>query len=623
MKNNILLVEINRVNELIGNKKILNEQWVYKIVTGVLRFVDDASKRGWKVGASVENEIAALSKAASDEEAIKILAKISNSSKEFQDIILPEVMKSLSKEVKDEILNITNLAKKELDSGKSIDDVNSLVDKQMSKIKSDFEGVNDILKKQIKDELSTYKPNTKPTPEPIPDSNLKEKMTKAFNQFDDVAPGVLSVKDKLLLTDSLWFRGFRAKMNAAANQFFKKEDASIKRITELMKTASERIDRAEYNNQTLFKAIDSEIENLRKNEDFVKEQALSIINSELSKKIGWDKARIITDKLKNAQSLDKAYPEWLDSWWNESYIANMRKFPRFGKNIPSLEGKKNWGAWISSFLERSGMFLTLGNPRKLGEITQEFIRAYGKNWGYGIIYYWAWMQGIKRTVFPAIKAFIDWNYYSFSQEYPDKPYGKEFIQVYGHFIKERIIDTFFAYDKEFDKQSGLTKYEKSVGKSIIKNILPWELLWDDVLNFADWHTEGGLRQAWDRYYDAASEKAKSTEAYKKAVEASRVADSIKNVANRKIDSINQTLVKIDSTLKEYKPTTDTNEIKNLLKDWMNANGWKNSVGDYDFEYMKNMGDNKWSYESSEENDDGTPKMYYFLFDPIKKTFKGL
>ena len=70
-------------------------------------------------------------------------------------------------------------------------------------------------------------------------------------------------------------------------------------------------------------------------------------------------------------------------------------------------------------------------------------------------------------------------------------------------------------------------------------------------------------------------------------------------------------------------TTDTNEIKNLLKDWMNANGWKDTVGDYDFEYMKNMGDNKWSYESSEENDDGTPKMYYFLFDPIKKTFKRL
>jgi len=85
---------------LITGKKIISEQWVSKVVSGVIRFVDDASKKGWKVGASIENEIAALSKATSDEEAVKILAKISNSSKEFQDIILPEVMKSLSKKLK-------------------------------------------------------------------------------------------------------------------------------------------------------------------------------------------------------------------------------------------------------------------------------------------------------------------------------------------------------------------------------------------------------------------------------------------------------------------------------------------------------------------------------------------
>jgi predicted DNA-binding ArsR family transcriptional regulator len=65
------------------------------------------------------------------------------------------------------------------------------------------------------------------------------------------------------------------------------------------------------------------------------------------------------------------------------------------------------------------------------------------------------------------------------------------------------------------------------------------------------------------------------------------------------------------------------QIKELLKDWMNANGWENSIGDNDFEYMKNMGENKWSYESDEKNNDGTYKIYYFLFDPTKMTFKEL
>jgi hypothetical protein len=71
------------------------------------------------------------------------------------------------------------------------------------------------------------------------------------------------------------------------------------------------------------------------------------------------------------------------------------------------------------------------------------------------------------------------------------------------------------------------------------------------------------------------------------------------------------------------PVTSDDQIKNLLKDWMNANGWENTVIDKDLGYMKNMGANKWSYESDEENNDGTYKMYYFLFDPIKMTFKEL
>lgn len=99
----------------------------------------------------------------------------------------------------------------------------------------------------------------------------------------------------------------------------------------------------------------------------------------------------------------------------------------------------------------------------------------------------------------------------------------------------------------------------------------------------------------------------------------------------KIDPNNQ--VELDALTKKFEEeknkvvdkgtTLIDDQIKNLLKDWMNANGWENSVIDEDLGYMKNMGENKWSYESNEKNDDGTYKIYYFLFDPIKMTFKEL
>jgi hypothetical protein len=564
MKNNILLVEINRVNELIGNKKILNEQWVSKIVTGVLRFVDDASKKGWKVGASVENEIAALSKAASDEEAIKILAKISNSSKEFQDIILPEVMKSLSKEVKDEILNITNLAKKELDSGKSIDDVNSLVDKQMSKIKSDFEGVNDILKKQIKDELSTYKPNVKPKPEPSnTDLTIRDAMEKAFSQWDSIAPGKLTLKDKTLLTDSFWFRGMRAQINRAFNNFFKKQDESLKRIVELSKQANEDILNAQ-KRKTLYKTIDQEIENLRKNEDFVKENALEIFNVELAKKIGYGKANEITNTLKNSQSLSDDYPSYFQYLMDETYIGKMRKLPVYPKGH-AREGKVDWSRAISNTLERTAMFLTSGNPRKISEIYNEFIATYGKKWWKGAIYYYAWMWGIKRTIFPVIFGLLDELYYGWNRETGSEDYGN-FLQTWGHFIKERIKDTLVAYDKTFDKVSGMNKYEIDTKNTILKIINPWELLWDDIFKYADWHNEGGARNAWERFYSNSRDRFEKSEVVKALIKQQQELDSLSKERGKKIDSLMDKIKILDSALGTLESPNKQNS-DDTIKPW--------------------------------------------------------
>lgn len=64
-------------------------------------------------------------------------------------------------------------------------------------------------------------------------------------------------------------------------------------------------------------------------------------------------------------------------------------------------------------------------------------------------------------------------------------------------------------------------------------------------------------------------------------------------------------------------TLSEDEIRTILKDWMNKNGWNNQIGNLDFPYMKNLGNNRWEYE----DEDG--KKYTFEFNSTNKTFKEL
>lgn len=75
-------------------------------------------------------------------------------------------------------------------------------------------------------------------------------------------------------------------------------------------------------------------------------------------------------------------------------------------------------------------------------------------------------------------------------------------------------------------------------------------------------------------------------------------------------------------------TLSDEEIRELLGEWMmtKEGGWKpGSINDEDKteKFMKNEGNNKWSYISPETNPDGSPKVYYFQFDPLRRTFKHL
>ena len=221
----------------------------------------------------------------------------------------------------------------------------------------------------------------------------------------------------------------------------------------------------------------------------------------------------------------------------------MRNLPRYPKGH-SKEGKIDWGQAISNTIHRTAMTLTLGNPRKLGEIFNEFIYAFGKNWPKGVGYYYLWMWGIKRTVFPIVLGLADEIYYGWTRESGSKDLGA-FFKNWGNFIKERIKDTFVQYDKTFDEASKMDKYELNWWKSIRETLNPFEFLWDDIVNIADWHDEGGARKAWERFYENMQQRAEANQRYLEA-RAQQIRDSAQNAAI--IDSMENVISNLNDTI---------------------------------------------------------------------------
>lgn len=604
MKKNNLLSEINRISELMGSRTLLTEQPIPKLIEIITRFADDAAKKGWKIGSVVQSELDALSRVVDDEDALKLIAQIANKSPEFASEIIPVIMKTLNQGVKDEILRITNLAKAELDAGKSIDDVNKIIDTEAKSIRSEFEGVKEIIKKQIKDEVKVYTPKPSPKPSPVEDLNLRQKFEKVFEEWENILPGKLTTKDKLLMTDDLWFRGLRARTNQLFNSAFKTEEQSIRRIAELSQQAFKEMDNAEVR-KTLFKTIDIELENLRKNENFTKQKAFEILGAELQKKVkNYAKANELITALEKNQSLH-GYQSYWRHLLDETYVGRIFSMPKYKEGVNA--GKINWGASIGNLVHRTMMTLTTGNPRKYNEVLEEFVFAYGKSALKGFGIYLLWLHGVKRIVFPVIFGLVDTAYYGWKNE-TGKDDFDGFWDTYGFFIKERIKDTFLIYDKSFEQNVKMDKYELSVWKTILSTINPFSWFWDDIQNFADWHTEGGSRRAWERFLDKSKEAVAENDKIKKLEE--------------KFDSTVAKAEKAKEDLEDFSTNIKDKQIKGLLADWMNKNGFED-IDESEHKFMKNMGDNKWSWQSGEENEDGTFKFYYFQFDPINMTFKEI
>lgn len=493
MKKNNLITEVDRIREIMG-VSLINEQ-VWKTLGNEI--ADLAAKGADEMSMlfrRYRTEFSDLAKSASDEESLKILAKLANAEQKLADVILPAVRKGLrlNQEVNDELAKISSDAQKMLDNGESREAVDKIVEQNInSRIKTEFQGLKDLLKKEIKNNLDSYKPKP-PGPVPPEPTDLQTQMEDTFKKWQNLAPGTLSIKDYLLLND-MWFRGLRYKINYLLNSLANSSGGTQKtldKIVSLLKQA-DQLAKDGKDSSLLWRTINSEMEGLRKSADYEKELVLDMIEKELGKVkgIGPSKASEFVTKIK-ANPTVEGYESWMKNFLEKSYLSKMYTLPR------NERGEIKWVDWLINFAQRTLTTLSTGNPRKFQEIFQEFFKKYGAFKGF---FYWTlWMWTLQRTLWPVLKGFIDLVYYGWKNETGKEDYG-EFWGTYGHFIKERFLDTFTRWQLEFDEST-----QEMVDKrtfDLAHSINPFEWLWDDLVSLGNWHVSGGTRRMFDNIRD--------------------------------------------------------------------------------------------------------------------------
>lgn len=495
MKSKLLSEEIIRIRELMG-QKLINEQWA-----AIAKFITSNTDEFAELVSKYADDFTKLAKEAiTDSEAIEILAKLANAERKFADVILPQVMKNLPDDVSKEIGQIIAFAEDQIKKGVPKDVVTGLVEKRVKAIQTPFEGVRTIIKKNIDDTLSGYKPPSPKPPVPDVDDTLKQQMRDTFANWDELAPGKLSTKDKILLND-FWFRGLRAKINYLLNNLMNtipgQTQKSLDKIVSLIKEQA-RLGEDFAAKQEIYKAIDAEIEALRKNEDFVKEKVYGVIRQEVDKKLGFGRGYDLTAELKKNDALSPDAQSYWSHLINDTYIGKM--LPSFKKSGEKLSGVKD-------FVHRTIMTVTTGNPRKVGEVFDDFFRKYGTVKGFFRWYAFLWV--VHRTIWPAFLSLVDTLFVQAFSEDPNLKFDTWWA-ANRYFFKERFLDMFAPVVEEFNAATG--KYEKTGERKLDFTALQaFQWFWDEIDGGLNWHVAGGSKRFFEKMYETGKQKFENVE----------------------------------------------------------------------------------------------------------------
>lgn len=472
--------EVYRMRVLMETR-LINEQW--KAIADVVISLSD------ELGDLVSrfsDDFQKLKTAVTDEDAIKILANLAKKDERFANEIIPRVYDAMPPGVLDEINKVKDkFIKMKQEFPKAVIDDDVIEDSIGAIDTGNFPELRKLIVKDIKDAINGVvreMPTPKPKPSPGPDSKkIIDQMESVFKRWDSISPGTLSIKDRALLANETVFRGLRAKLNWAINNFINRnEDKLLKsqeKIVGLLKQATDDLLRDAKPSPKLFKVIDAEIDALRGQIELEKQVVYDLIRKEIDKVVPGFKGSEIVKKLKEHDALGENAKSYFQDLIDEKLLQDI-----VGKE-KLLRGKDKITTYIN-WVQRFLIYFSSGYITDLPKLFNTFVRKYGVIKGSMWMYFYFWT--LSKTFYPAVFALWDWikNGITGDENFEDTE------SALWEFYKRELSDAFGVFRDDFMEVFG---YQiPAPVATVITTLNPFTWMWDDIKEGLDWFTRGGL-----------------------------------------------------------------------------------------------------------------------------------
>jgi len=350
--NKILIKEISHLQKLMTGRLLLEQ-----LATLVDDVVNYAAKLVGKVSDDVERLVARLSKASTEEEVMSILADIARSSDDMADMILPRVMSTISDVERKTINDIKKLYKDALENGE-IDEsyAKSSAETWVNQnVKTEFDGVKDLIKKEITDyiddvakQVNPPKPKPKPSPNPTPKTEPKTITDVAGQNWEDIKPLTseeLRNLEKLYRQKGLgksFFKALRSFGQSVIDMMtkqYKLMDETLSLIKTLDETtnAAQKVDIAKRIGDNVKYLTQRDVENYKIIEEWIETNVLDYkLKNKLKNIPGYQKAAKIFD---NGTLLE----------WKKTYKGFWE---RRGELLKQLNSMMNPASWFGQAIKK-------------------------------------------------------------------------------------------------------------------------------------------------------------------------------------------------------------------------------------------------------------------------------
>jgi hypothetical protein len=301
--------------------------------------------------------------------------------------------------------------------------------------------------------MNGYKP-TPIIPVNVTPGSASEQLRAVLKTWDQIKPGTLTVSDKLAMND-FWFRGLRAKLKVFIDNLVLNREKTYQRIASLLKAAAESTDNFSGYSQ-LMRTINSEIESLKGEPDFLKEGILKIISREINVATGSDKGTEIVDLLRKNDPYSKDAQSYYRYLLDDTDISLLK---------PPLDAE-----WWMNLVNRIFTMFTTGMFKTTKGLYREYIAKYGSKKGLWKLF--LWLQAMNKIFWPAVFAFFDWGKTALFGT-KDEGFNETLL---SHF-KQRLEEAFDIY---WEGWFNLDEVKTDPAVAAVSTIWPFDWWWDGI-----------------------------------------------------------------------------------------------------------------------------------------------